>query len=155
HFKTIGDAVTAAAPGATIAIAEGTYAESVLATKELSFVGRCPSLTRIVEPPGEGALAPGIFVRGAAAKVSVRNLTVGGHYGGITIAGGADASIEEVVIDAAQAFGVLVDGATATVRRSKVLGTTVSMGRGGWGIAVGNGDATVEDVAIVGGTSAL
>lgn len=38
-FKTIGDAVTAASPGATIRVAHATYMEYVVVTKPLSLIG--------------------------------------------------------------------------------------------------------------------
>jgi hypothetical protein len=152
HKKKIADAIAAAAAGATIAIERGTYAEDLVVEKSLSIVGRCPAQVTIEQVSG---FDPGILVQKAAQKVSLSGFTVKGHYGGIDVFDGASATIEEVVVDGAGAFGIIVDSSTATIKRSKIMNTVVAQGRGGWGISAGASDVSVDDTFVVGGTSAI
>ncbi len=51
HFRTIAAALRAAPAGATIAIAEGRYAESLKPTRAVKLVGRCPARISLVGNP--------------------------------------------------------------------------------------------------------
>lgn len=154
HFATIGDALAAAAPGATVAVEAGTYAEDLSLDASVTLVGRCPAQVRIEPVSG---VDPGIVTTKKTADVTLRGLTVVGHYTGIAVYAGAHATIEDVVVEAPVAFGILVDASSAVVRRSKVAGAVISAdGHGAWGIAAGGpSEVTVEDAMVEGGTDAL
>ncbi len=153
HKKTIQEAVNAAAPGATIAIERGKYVEDVKVPKDLKIVGRCAEEVRI-EPAS--TTDPGILTEPGAKYVEIRGVTVVGHVGGISVFNGANAKIDEVIIDSGKSFGIIVDQSTATIKKSKVMGTVVFDNRGGWGISAGGkSDVMIDEVNIVGGTSAV
>jgi hypothetical protein len=155
HFRKIADAITAAPSGATIAIESGTYAEDLTVGKSLSIVGRCAEKV-ILAPSTPTTVNPGIVSSKGAATLDVRGLTVKGHYGGIDVYEGTTATIAEVIVDGASAWGIIVDGSSAKITRSRITGTVISSdNRGGWGISAGASDVTVDDVEIVGGTDAV
>ncbi len=159
HHRTINAAIAAAAPGATIAIEAGTYAEDVRIDKSVTLEGKCPGEVKIT--PASSS-EPGILVEKKAADVVIRGVTVSGpHAGGIDVYDGSQATIEEVVVEGAKLWGIIVDASSATIKRSKVTGTLLgpdSSGRdvkGGWGIAAGGSSVSIDDVNVVGGSSAL
>lgn len=159
HYRTINAAVAGAPPGATIAIAAGTYAEDVRIGKSVTLEGKCPGEVKITPA---STTDPGILVEKKAAGVVIRGLTVAGpHIGGINVYEGSQATIEDVVVDGAKLWGVIVDSSAATIKRSKISGTVLGpdpSGRevkGGWGIAAGASDVSIDDVNVVGGTDAL
>ncbi len=57
HFSTIAAALTAASPGATIAVAPGTYREALVPTKPVTLLGRCAARVQLIG-------SPAIFVDG-------------------------------------------------------------------------------------------
>ncbi|MFT3769593.1 MAG: right-handed parallel beta-helix repeat-containing protein [Minicystis sp.] len=146
-WKTVKAAIQAAAPGAVVAVAAGTYGEDVVITgKPVKLWGACPSLTRIT---GTGAASGAISIFGVkASQAEVHMLAVGGGatLDGIVVSGAKDVSIEDVwvhdtgahgiaivddlgptaasvsrsLVEAAREAGVIASGATA-----HVLGTVV------------------------------
>ncbi len=86
---TIGAAVAAAPTSATIAIAAGTYRESLSLSRAVTLVGVCPSKTEIAG----GTAAEVVSVR-AAVKIS--GLAVTGGTNGIVVRSGPGATLDHV-----------------------------------------------------------
>jgi hypothetical protein len=96
---TISAAVAAAAPGDTIQVAHGTYAEQVTITKPLSLIATAP----FTEPPVIDATGKtnGIFINGMATAPlpGVANVIVAGfevrnaNYEGILVANASDITL--------------------------------------------------------------
>ncbi len=96
-LSSISAAVTAASPGDTIRVAEGTYKEQVVITKSLSLVA-VEKGESIIDAKG---LANGIFINGmsAAPNAGVSGVVVSGfkirnaNFEGILIANASDVTI--------------------------------------------------------------
>lgn len=161
HFKTIAAAIAAAPEGSVVAVESGTYAEELKIDKKLELVGRCAEEVKIT-PGALGTTDPGILVENKASGVVIRGLTVEGpHIGGIDVYFGSDALIEEVVVDGAKLWGVIVDASSATIKRSKISGTILGPDpqgketKGGWSIAAGASTVSIDDVDLAGGTTGI
>lgn len=153
HVRTIAEGIAAATDGSTIAIETGTYAEAVTVAKRVTMVGRCAAQVEIQSPTG--SVEPGIAVE--TTGVVVRGLTLTGHVDGIAVERAAQADIDSVVIRGARFAGLLVEGARATVRASKIEGTLPGPdGRGGYDVAAGDGaEASIDDTTIAGGIQGI
>ena len=105
-WPTIGAAIAAAQVGATIAVAAGSYGESVVIDKAVVVRGRCPIWWRCPAPGPATVqmLAGGATVRGVAITGTV----------GVGVAT-ADASLEELWIHDTADVAVFVEG-SATLR---------------------------------------
>ncbi|MBI4703322.1 MAG: DUF1565 domain-containing protein [Deltaproteobacteria bacterium] len=95
-WKTIGEALKAAAPGALVAVAAGIYAEDVFikaepVAKPVRLWGVCPDKVAIVGSKSD------------LAAVYIREGASGSEVGGLAITGGADglflSGSEDVVVD--------------------------------------------------------
>jgi len=142
-WTTIADAVLAAAPGAVVALAEGTYNESVdLTTTVVRLLGRCPRLVEIAGPGfatvtvstaselGGFALTGaghGVLIQGTAA-VDVSELWIH-DTGGVGIVlpyATGEVHVRGTLIDGATELGLYVMGAAATFEESVVRNTNPS-----------------------------
>ena len=142
-WQTIGEAITAAAPGAIVAVAAGTYDEDVeIHGKPVRLWGRCPGLVQV---KGIGGLAA-VLIRNGADGAQVRGLAVTGPMTGITMTGAggivvdqvwvhdtgtagffaahdlgpSDALLSRSLIERAGDFGIIVRGTILTVDASVV-----------------------------------
>ncbi len=88
-WGTIGQGVTAAAPGATVAIAPGHCAERVELSKPVRLWGLCPGAVTVSGAAGE---MDAIFVPAAEAGSEIRNLAVTSP--GVGIGGARDGAID-------------------------------------------------------------
>lgn len=162
----IGPAIAAAAPGAIVAVAAGTYTEGiVIAGKAVRLWGTCPGAVVIF--PADGADA--VQIAGAAAKGSeVRDLALRSAADGAVVSGATEVLFDRVWIHdtgSAQAAelnaGIYVQGeagaggeASVTVARSLVEGCAPYGGVAGGarleldGSVVRGSKATVKDGAI-------
>jgi hypothetical protein len=105
-FATIGAAVTAAAPGALIAIAQGSYAEDVsVVGKPLRLWGRCPDLVEIV---GQGGDIGAVVVAPGADGSEVRGLALRGPLAGIVVSGVAEVLLDSLWIHDTAIFAILM-----------------------------------------------
>ena len=92
-WTSIQDAVDAAAQGAIVAIAAGSYAGDVsIFSKTVRLWGRCPGLVEVV---GSGAKPGAIAIGNGASGTEVRSLAVINHGTGLVIS-----SAKNVVLDA-------------------------------------------------------
>jgi len=122
-WTTIGAAVTAAAAAAIVAVAAGSYAESVtISGKAVRLWGRCPSMVEIVGGAGAAAVSLGAGSDGTEV-----------HTIALTGAGGASlGSAQMVVVDSVWVHDTAGDGVdilgSAVVHRSLVeRATNVAM----------------------------
>lgn len=135
HFATLGEALAAAKRGDVIAVEAGRYREPISIPTGVSVVGRCAAEV-ILEGPG----SPGVKAR-AATDVRLSGVTIRGFDIGMEIERGAEALVEDVLIEGNQTVGIFVLDArtTLTLRRSEVRDTRPDGGQYGSGIAVGFG----------------
>jgi hypothetical protein len=146
-WTSIQAAINAAAPGAIVAIAAGSYVGDIaINDKALRLWGVCPSL---VEIAGTGSGSGTVQLRAGAAGSEVRRVAVRGPSIGVFLNGALDILLERVWLhdnagrgvnvqtDAAAAsvtldaslveqsgeFGVVVIGASATLNASVVRNT--------------------------------
>jgi hypothetical protein len=149
-WRTIADAVAAAAPGAIVAVADGEYDESlVLSGKPVRLWGRCPGTVVVRGVPSE-LLA--VFVTTGASGSELRRLAVTGPAGGVGVSGAEDVLLEQVwihdtgspalapqdvfgptsvtvrasLVEAAGPFGIYASGSGLAVEDSVVRGTVPS-----------------------------
>lgn len=95
-WKTIQQAVDAAAPGSVVAIAEGSYVENVdIDGKGVTLWGACPERTEIV---GSAAGLSAILVRGGAAGTEIHDLAVRGDGLGVAVSDALDVVLARVWI---------------------------------------------------------
>jgi len=175
-WKTIQAGIDAAAPGAVVAVAAGTYAESVTLSQGVSLWGACADTVTIAAPANTIA----VTVQDSAGTVVVRDLAItGGNIGlwshgpddllvervwvhhtgerGIVIQPGSGPSahqVQDCLIEQAASLGVSVHGASAQIDRTVVRDTQELEG---WGSGLGaytsagaRGDLTVTGSVIEG-----
>ncbi|MBW2526867.1 MAG: right-handed parallel beta-helix repeat-containing protein [Deltaproteobacteria bacterium] len=117
-WVTIAQALDAAAPGATIALAAGTYAEDLrIEGKAVRLQGRCPSMVTI-----EGAgVQPAAISVVATAGVELAGLSVTGPRMGIWVLDSNDAKVDETRVYDAEGIGLAVRGSTSRLDAQTVL----------------------------------
>jgi hypothetical protein len=132
-WRKIGDAIAAASAGAVVAVAAGSYAESLVLDKPIVLRGKCPSLVTIasdataimISKMGAGSEVRGVAVTaknvglriaGKARVEAVRIHDTGGY--GVRVEPGASATLERVLVEKAVERGLYVEGAEAVVYRS-------------------------------------
>ncbi|MBW2458756.1 MAG: DUF1565 domain-containing protein [Deltaproteobacteria bacterium] len=147
-WKTIGEAVDAAAPGAIVAVAAGTYGEEVVIMgKAVTLWGRCPAMVSVEGPPNTSMT---IRVQGvAAAGTRVRGIAVVAPQVSLGILGATDVSVEQVWLHDGGERGFYLDDnlgpGSATLRASLVEGVVFA------GVyTAGDAPAVVEDSVIRG-----
>ena len=134
-WTKIAAAVTAAAPGAIVAIAAGRYAESLsLVGKPVKLWGRCPQMVELATSGRNAAIA----VAPAAGKSEVHAIAVTGDGVGIAIASGAN----DVVLDALWIHGTTQIGVDALA--PFVMHASLIDGAHGRGVRVQYSAASVE-----------
>ncbi|MBW2454285.1 MAG: right-handed parallel beta-helix repeat-containing protein, partial [Deltaproteobacteria bacterium] len=137
-WTTISSAVTAATPGAIVAVAAGSYPEDVtLNSAALRLRGRCPSLVEIV---GQEPQYAAVVIWAAGTEVG--GLATRGPGGGIAVAA-LDVSLDHVwVHDTEDYYGL---GAQADVGPASLI-VTDSLVEGAYdtGMSALGGDLTVE-----------
>lgn len=148
RVRTIAEGVFAAPRGGLVAVAAGTYAESIQPQRSVTVVGRCAAAVRVV---GTGLGGPGVFTR-RAISVTAKGMTFVDHFQGLRAEGGGEIRAEDVVVEDARLFGAIsyqagsrVTVARSVFRRSRNDGSSV----GGLGVTADeSGAVELEDVAI-------
>ncbi|HZO13360.1 MAG TPA: hypothetical protein VFB62_08870, partial [Polyangiaceae bacterium] len=168
-WTRIQDAVDAAASGAVVAIAEGSYLEDVTVSgNPVRLWGVCPALVEVV---GTGAAIAAVSILAGASGTEVRELAVRGDATGIHVFGSLDVRLERVwvhdtahrgvsierdfeptsvsllasLVEHSQQLGVYVGGAEATVEASAVRDTQPdAQGFAGRGVGVQTDSVTGE-----------
>jgi len=138
-FPTIAAAVAAAQAGGQLAVAAGTYKESVVVDKPLAIEGRCAAMVKIV---GTEQVAAAIVAR--AAAITLRGVTVSGARQGVRVEGqGREALLEGVAVEGCGQEGVVaVQGARVTLRRAVVAKCA------GHGVRIVDAQGVVEASAV-------
>lgn len=120
-YLTLGAAVTAAATGTKIAIAEGSYVETVTIDKSLTIEGRCPERVSLVGTSAGGNGLPPLSVTPDATGLVLRGVRIFGPGPGIVLNETQDVVLQEVEILAPSGYGVTMQrGASASLTRVKI-----------------------------------
>lgn len=149
-WTTIAQAVSAAADGAVIAIAAGTYAQSVSLSKPVRLWGACSEavfLTGGVTITADGAELHALAITGSQAGVSVDGATgivlerVRVHdtgWIGVDLRddlGPTSVIIEDSLVENATSVGVYAEGSEVTLRRTEVRNVQSLGGDFGYGVS--------------------
>lgn len=111
-WRSITAAVAAAASGAIVAIAEGSYLEDVVvAGKSLRLWGVCPGKVEIVGTGGELAT---VFIRAFASGTEVRGLAIRGPTVGLLVSGSEGVVVDGLWIHDAAGRGINVENTLGT-----------------------------------------
>jgi hypothetical protein len=120
-WSRVEDAVTAAAPGAIVAIAAGSYQEALtLVFRPVRLWGRCPAMVEIVGPANG---AP-VRVLGGAVGSEIRALALTGDGRGLEVLGSTGVRVQDVWIHDTTLLGLSV-GDTATGVELSVSNTRI------------------------------
>jgi len=124
-WPTIDEAMAAATPGATVAIAEGDYPEALVVEKPLTLWGRCPELVHV-----GAATTTAVTLGPPAGGATLRGMTVGPAATGIACDGAPAITLRELRIRQPTTNGIRLSDAagpaTATLQRvaiEEVTGT--------------------------------
>jgi hypothetical protein len=152
HFRTIQGAIAAQTEaGAVIAVAPGTYVESMQPVRPMTIVGRCAQDVIVQSPGGNTS---GLRVRRVA--VTVEGLTLRGHLTGVAIDTQGQVTIRRAPLDANREVGATVAGVGSTLRieDSVIRDSTSANPAFGRGVQVQAGaQAFVLRTAVVGNRS--
>lgn len=118
-------ALASSAPGATIALADGTY-EPIIVDRDVNLVGACAERAVF---RGKGARSRGIEVRGPH-KVSLRSLTISDAEFAIWATDGATISVEQSRFSSNDCAAWIEHGAALKLRHSLVEAGATKMADG-------------------------
>ncbi|MCC7273302.1 MAG: DUF1565 domain-containing protein, partial [Alphaproteobacteria bacterium] len=155
-YKTIGEAITQAVDGDSVAIAAGTYAESLAISEALTLTGS----GGVTIAPGS-AVAAVVDLSGTVGAVSLQGITIDGDgvgLIGIRTAGGASVAsltLTDVTVREVANYGLLanpntlqsltIDGGTFSDNGTSTVSGAAHIHL--WGFT---GDASLTDVTITG-----
>ncbi|RLB48961.1 MAG: hypothetical protein DRI90_24950 [Deltaproteobacteria bacterium] len=105
-WATIGEAITAAAPGALVAIATGSYVEDILiAGKPVTLWGVCPAEVEIV---GSAAAVATVDIRTGADGAQVRDLAIRGDKIGLALTDSQGVVLDRLWVHDNASAGVVI-----------------------------------------------
>lgn len=136
-WTTISAALAAAQSGAIVAIAAGSYAESLVVSKPVKLWGRCPAQTEIAGPAGSAVVT---FAAGAAAS-ELHQVALKGGTLGVVVASGASSIVLDKLWSRGGTSGGLQFADTFSLTGSVVEGAAVSgieIDAGGKGLVEGS-----------------
>lgn len=125
HFTTVVEALAAAPAGAVIAVDSGAYPDTLLVTKDVTLVGRCPAKTTI----GETGRVFALRVEGARAEV--RGLTVRRSRVGVSLGVGASAKLEDVIVDRTTLSAITLSDGGSSIELTRVVARDAQPGGDG------------------------
>jgi hypothetical protein len=130
-YATISAALTAAAKGATVIVAPGTYAENLTIERDVTVIGP--------NKPGAKGDEAGIILQAPAPYA-------------ITAKGGAAVTLRGFSVKAPAGVGIWAKGASVTVDASRVEGAKADgKGQFGYGVLAADAGAIIlQDSAVVG-----
>jgi hypothetical protein len=118
HFTTIGAAVTAATPGAIIAVDSGTYAESVQISQSVSIIGKCPA--NVIIDGNSGGIVQGVSVNGAN-PVSISGVTIHGAFIGLSVEPKGVLTLSHSILDSNYGVGISMESGTGNATLDDVV----------------------------------
>jgi hypothetical protein len=143
-WTSIGDAVAAAAPGALIAIAEGSYAEDVVISgKSVMLVGRCPDRVALV---GTGVELAALFIREGADGTLARGLALTGQGNGVLVSGAEDVVLDKIWVHDSADRGIGIQSSLGPTSVS-ISESLVERSRG-YGVFVTGSEVSLESVVV-------
>ncbi len=148
-WPTIGEAVDAAAPGALIAVAAGTYGESVLIDgKPVRLWGICPDQVTVEATGQQVDVCPptALCIIGGADGTEVGGLALRGPGMGIMLAGGENVLIDRIRVHDNAAHGIGSVGALGPTS-IQVRGSLIEQNHD-IGLTVMGSQATVEGTVV-------
>ena len=145
-WTTIGEALNAAAPGALVAVAAGSYAQNIsIEDKPVRLWGRCPELVELV---GSGNAPAAIAIRGDAEGSEVGGLAIRGGTPGIWLSGSQDLRLERLWVHDTASRGINAESAygptSVTIVGSLVEGSQYA------GVTLAGVEALVEGTVVRG-----
>lgn len=152
-YPTIGEAMSRARQGTTIAIAKGTYEEGVRMRNGVTLWGACARETRI---ENRRVAANGSVVLVEEAGAVLRNLSLGGVHRGLVVTGPrGNVEAHGVAVEGAWLGGInLYPGGRLTGDHLVVRDTVVGENIFGYGIALTeNSSAVIHHVVVERATS--
>jgi len=121
-LRRISNALASASAGSTIAVAAGTYKESIVIYKPVMVRGRCAAMVQI-----EGTANPIVRVKGNPSEnaAGLQGVTLRGAGGGIASLGQLKLLASRIFIDRPTTVGVVAAGATGWlhIEDSVITGT--------------------------------
>ncbi len=143
-WVTIGEAVAAAAPGAVVAIAAGSYVENIdIAGKPVTLWGLCPAAVEVVgSAPTPAALA----IRTGADGTQVRGLAIRGTTTGLVVSGSHNVALDRLWVHDNAARGINVQqtfGPTAVTISDSLFEQNYAIG-----VYVSGSEATIEGTVL-------
>jgi len=143
-WTTIGEAITAAAPAALVAIAAGSYAEDVDITgKPVELWGVCPAAVEVV---GSGTALAAVFIGTGAGGTQVRNLAIVGDAVGLVLSGSQDVVLDQLWVHDNASRGIAVEQALGPTTVT-ISGSLIEQNHE-IGLIVGGSEATVEGTVV-------
>jgi hypothetical protein len=140
-WSSIQQGISAAAPGATVAVAAGSYAEDVFVRdKPVVLWGKCPAEVEVV---GQGVLQAALTVREGAEGTEIRSLAVRGLEMGLLVRRVADVTADQVWVHDASYVGVVLS--SAEVPSSLVLSGSLVEQSALAGVLTLGADLTIVD----------
>lgn len=115
HFRTVTEALAAAAAGATIAVDAGAYNEKVTPAKSVTIIGRCAEQVIFATNDGTG---PGLRIENV--DVVAKNMTFRGFQGGVA-AFGSKTSLSGIVVEDSILNGISASNAGTALSLSNVV----------------------------------
>lgn len=145
HFATLTDALAGVVAGTVIAVAAGTYHETVMVPAGVSIVGACTG--DVILEPAPGATTPVVIA--AAGSVTLRGLTLRGGPIGLQVKG-ATVSADSLVVERSGGIGVRVDAGSLSLKSSVVRDIVAGLAGDPVGVFALGGVTTVDDVTVDG-----
>lgn len=140
-WTRVGDAITAAAPGAIVAIAAGSYSETLAVSKRVRLWGRCPRLVEIV---GTGSTTAAVTI--TTSGVEMRALAVRGVGAGVFARNARDVVVDQAWIHECEGPGIIT-GSQSTSGAATVTGSLIEQ-TGDLGVQAYTGELVLEKTAI-------
>jgi hypothetical protein len=150
-WTTIADGLSAAAPGAIVAVAAGSYPESLVLTgRPVRLWGRCPELVTIAAP------TTALRVGAGADGSEIHTLAIQGGAIGIDNAGAADVVTDRVIISNTAAHAIRVRGDSHPTHDASltVTGSLIEGGQRSAILAAGS-DIRIEDTVVRHGADSI
>ena len=136
-WTTIQQAIDAAEPSAVVAVAAGSYPESVSLSKPVRIWGRCAAQVAII-----GGKTAAVTIAAGASNSELKGLALSGSGRGVSSDGAKDLLLDATWIHDTAAEGLNARASSVTVRASLSEGAT------GYAIALQGADLVLEASAI-------